>query len=131
MFIPVVSSIVYSIILACDYSPNYKAWLPSKTMRGTIVFFTLAVFLAALLPAIPGADVMADGSTLDCLWTNYMQWKVIYNDPIAYPWVTSMDTACGILKGADAMCWILFLGWLAQSVLYMLAANHAKSFVKE
>lgn len=131
MYIPVISSSIYSIILAFDFSPNYKAWLPSKTMRGTIIFFTVTLFLAAVLPAIPGADVMADGSTLDCLWTNYMQWKVIYNDPITYPWVTSMDTACDILKGADAMCWILCLGWLAQSVLYIRAARNAKSLVKE
>lgn len=118
---------IYSFILAFDFSPNYKAWLPSKTMRSTIIFFTAALLLAALLPAIPGADVMADGSALDCLWTNYMQWKIQFNDPIAYPWVTGMDKACSILKASEGMCWILFLGWLVQSVLYIRAAHQAKS----
>lgn len=118
---------IYSFILAFDFSPNYKAWLPSKTMRSTIIFFTAALLLAALLPAIPGADVMADGSALDCLWTNYMQWKIQFNDPITYPWVTGMDKACSILKASEGMCWILFLGWLVQSVLYIRAAHQAKS----
>ncbi|CAO3614566.1 unnamed protein product [Mucor hiemalis] len=129
MLIPTVSCIIYSIILSFDFSPKYKAWLPSKTMRATIVFFTFAIFLAALLPALPGADVMTDGAALDCAWTNYMQWKVIYNDPVAYPWVTGMDTACSILKAADGVCWVLFLGWLAQSALYLRAAHQAKFVV--
>lgn len=74
---------------------------------------------------------MADGSALDCLWTNYMQWKIIYNDPVAFPWVTGMDKGCTMFKTADAFCWILTVGWIAQSVLYMRAARQAKSFVKE
>ncbi|KAI8643017.1 hypothetical protein BD408DRAFT_442901 [Parasitella parasitica] len=131
MLIPGISATVYSIILAFDSSPKYKAWLPSKTMRGSIIFFAGAVSIAALLPTLPGADVMADGSALDCLWTNYMQWKVIYNDPVAFPWVTGMDKGCSMFKAADAFCWILSIGWIAQAVLYVRAAHHAKSFVKE
>lgn len=131
MFIPTASAFLYSIILAFDFSPNYKAWLPSKTMRGTILFFTAAVFLAALLPVVPGADVMTDDSALSCAWTNYMEWKTIYNAPDIYPWVTRMDTACTIFKAADAFAWILFLGWLAQFVLYIRAAHYAKAFVSK
>lgn len=131
MFIPVISSVVYSAILTFDFSPNYKAWLPSKTMRSTIVFFTVALWFAALLPTVPGADVMTDGSAVNCDWTNYMQWKIQFNDPITYPWVTGMDHACSILKASDGMCWVLFFGWLAQSFLYMRAAHLAKSTVNE
>lgn len=129
MFIPTISAFIYSIILAFDFSPNYKAWLPSKTMRGSVLFFTAALFLAALTPSLPGADVMTDGAALSCAWTNYMEWKTIYNDPNTYPWVTRMDTACTIFKVADAFAWILFLGWLVQLVLYVQAAHRAKAFV--
>ncbi|KAI9473995.1 MAG: hypothetical protein EXX96DRAFT_610842 [Benjaminiella poitrasii] len=131
MFIPTISVIVYSLILAFDSSPKYKAWLPSKTMRSTIVFFTAAVFFAALLPVLPDADVMTDGSSIECLWTNYMQWTTIYNNPIAFPWVTGMEKACSLFKVADAFAWILWLGWLAQSVLYMRAAHQTQSFIKQ
>lgn len=131
MLIPTITCTIYSAILAFDFSPKYKAWSPSKTMQGTILFFTFAIFLAALLPALPGADVMADGAALDCLWTNYMQWKIIYNDPVAFPWITGMDTACSILKAADGLCWVLVLGWFAQSFFYIRAAHQAKSLVKE
>jgi hypothetical protein len=131
MLIPTISATIYSIILACDSSPLYKAWLPSKTMRATIVFFTWAIFMAAILPIVPGADVMADGSAMDCLWTNYMQWNVIFNNPIVYPWVTGMDKACSLFKAAEAFCWILFAGWASLTVLYFKAAREAKSFVNQ
>lgn len=131
MIIPTISAVIYSILLACDSSPLYKAWLPSKTMRGTIVFFTSALFLAALFPVLPGADVMADGAAMDCLWTNYMQWNVIFNDPVAFPWVTGMDKACSLFRAAEAFCWILFLGWASQVVFYFRAAHQAKSFVNQ
>ena len=127
MLIPDIAATVYSIILAFDSSPKYKAWLPSKTMRSTIIFFAASVLIAALLPVLPGADVMADGSAMDCLWTNYMQWKIIYNDPVAFPWVTGMDKGCTIFKAADAFCWILSVGWIVQAVLYMRAARHARA----
>lgn len=131
MLIPTIAATIYSIILACDSSPLYKAWLPSKTMRATIVFFTSAIFMAALLPVVPGADVMTDGSAMDCLWTSYMQWNVQFNNPIAFPWVTGMDTACSLFKASEALCWILFLGWGSQTVLYFKAAHLAKSFVNQ
>jgi hypothetical protein len=86
---------------------------------------TGAVFLAALLPALPGADVMTSGSGLDCAWTNYMQWKVIYNNPDVFTWVTDMDDACTVWKAADGLCWVLFLGWLLEIGLYMRAAKRA------
>lgn len=131
MFIPTISCMIYSAILAFDYSPNYKAWLPSKTLRSTIFFFTAALFLAALMPTLPGGDVMTDGAALDCHWTNYMQWKIQFNDPITFPWVTGMDRACSLFKAADAMCWILFIGWSAQSVLYLRASQKAKSYFEK
>ncbi|KAI8979404.1 hypothetical protein BDF20DRAFT_869314 [Mycotypha africana] len=131
MLITTVSSVLYSIILASDLSPNYKAWLPSKILRSTIFIFTAAVLLAALLPVLPGADVMADGSAMDCLWTNYMQWKVIFNNPVAFPWVTGMDKACTMFRVSEVFCWILSLGWLAESVFYVRSARSAKSFLKE
>jgi hypothetical protein len=125
MFIPVASGVIYSVILGCDFSPNYSAWLPSRTLRSTIALVTGAVFLAALLPALPGADVMTSGSGLDCAWTNYMQWKVIYNNPDVFTWVTDMDDACTVWKAADGLCWVLFLGWLLEIGLYMRAAKRA------
>ncbi|KAI7888018.1 uncharacterized protein EV154DRAFT_566819 [Mucor mucedo] len=131
MLIPTICSMIYSAILAFDSSPNYKAWSPSKTLRSTIIFFTAALWFAALLPAVPGADVMTDGSAMSCNWTNYMQWKIQFNDPITYPWVTGMDNACSILKASDGMCWVLFLGWLLQSYLYMRAAHRARSVLNK
>ncbi|GAA5794852.1 hypothetical protein EDC94DRAFT_591710 [Helicostylum pulchrum] len=131
MLIPTISCMIYSTILAFDPSPKYKTWLPSKTLRFSIIFFAAACFMGALMPALPGGDVMTDGAALDCLWTDYMQWKIQFNDPITYPWVTGMDKACSLLKAADGLCWILSLGWLAQSVLYMRAVQQAKTFVEK
>ncbi|KAI8343799.1 hypothetical protein EDC96DRAFT_329974 [Choanephora cucurbitarum] len=131
MFIPVIGSTVYSMILAFDSSPKYKAWLPSKTMRTTIAFFALTNLLAAMFPVIQGADVMSDGSAIECAWTNYMQWKTIYNAPDIFPWVTKMDQACAIFKACDAFCWILSIGWIVQLFLYVRAARNAKFYVSK
>ncbi|CEG66522.1 hypothetical protein RMATCC62417_03085 [Rhizopus microsporus] len=130
MFIPTITATIYSIILSFDPSPKYKAWSPSRTMQGSIFFFAAALFLAALLPAIPGADVMTDGSALECLWTNYMQWKVQFNNPEVFPWVMAIDDACSMLKASDALCWILFIGWLAQVINYVRSASLAKNYLK-
>ncbi|KAI7907930.1 uncharacterized protein BX663DRAFT_547579 [Cokeromyces recurvatus] len=131
MFIPTISAIIYSLILVFDSSPQYRAWLPSKTMQGTIIFFTVITFLSALLPVLPNIDIMTDRSSIECLWTNYMQWTTIYNNPIAFPWVTGMEKACSLFKIADIFAWILWIGWLAQSVLYLRAAHYAKFFIRQ
>ncbi|KAF7721119.1 hypothetical protein EC973_005383 [Apophysomyces ossiformis] len=125
MFIPAICSVVYSVILAMDPSPQYKAWQPSKTLISSISLFAGTVFLSALLPLLPGADVIAaPDSALQCTWTDYMQWRTIFNNPEIYPWVLNMDKACLMLRVADAFAWILGIGWLALTGLYFRAARH-------
>ncbi|CAO3667918.1 unnamed protein product [Rhizopus stolonifer] len=131
MFIPTITATLYSSVLAFDSSSRYKAWHPSNTMQVSIFFFTVTLLLAALLPEIPGADVMTDGPAIECSWTNYMQWKIIFNNPIAYPWVTSMNDACSIFKTSIAFCWVLFIGWLTQFVYYMRATRCAKTYLEK
>ncbi|KAI9252127.1 hypothetical protein BY458DRAFT_523137 [Sporodiniella umbellata] len=119
MFIPTIAATIYSTILSLDSSPKYKAWLPSKTMQTSVFFVAFITFLAAVLPEIPGADIMVNGSALECTWTDYMQWKIVFNNPIVYPWVTAMDEACAMFKASVAFCYILFLGWLLQAFNYL------------
>lgn len=73
---------------------------------------------------------MTDSSALECLWTNYMQWKVQFNNPEVFPWVMAIDDACSMLKASDALCWILFIGWLAQVINYVRSASLAKNYLK-
>ena len=127
MLIPAVCALVYSIILFCDPSPSYPAWKPCKTFLGSIGCFTAALFLAALLPVLPGADIMtAPESAMTCTWRDYMSWRIIYNNPEAFPWVVKMDAACQQLRAADAMCWILFIGWMSTLVTYVQRARRTK-----
>ncbi|KAG0180310.1 hypothetical protein DFQ29_000929 [Apophysomyces sp. BC1021] len=125
MLIPAVCSVIYSIILALDGSPQYKSWQPSKTLRSSISLFAGTIFLSAVLPLVPGADVITEpDSALQCTWTDYMQWRTIFANPDVYPWVVNMDKACVMLKVADAFAWILCIGWLALVGLYFRAARN-------
>lgn len=127
MLIPAVCALVYSIILFFDPSPSYPAWKPCKTFLGSIACFTASLFLAALLPVLPGADIMtAPESAMTCTWRDYMSWRIIYNNPEAFPWVDKMDAACQQLRAADAMCWILFIGWMSTLVTYIQRARRTK-----
>ncbi|KAI8060084.1 hypothetical protein BC940DRAFT_312931 [Gongronella butleri] len=134
MFIPIVSAIVFAAILALDPSPKYTRWAPSRTLATSVALVCLTLLIAAVLPLIPGADVMtAPDASMDCTWKNYMSWYVIYANPDAFPWVTKMDTACTSFTGAIALNWILAVGWLAATVLYVRksvsrrASQHRKS----
>ncbi|KAI9313212.1 hypothetical protein BX666DRAFT_2030587 [Dichotomocladium elegans] len=87
MFIPVICSSILGAILACDPSPSFKAWKPSKTLISTIGSLAFSLVFAALLPTIPGADIItAPNTALACTWTNYMEWRTIFNNPEIYPW---------------------------------------------
>ncbi|KAI8980255.1 hypothetical protein BDB01DRAFT_851861 [Pilobolus umbonatus] len=119
MLIPVISATIYSLILTFDYSANYQTWKPSKTLRTSIFLLTFALFLASIFPVINGGDLMAEGSSLDCHWADYMQWKVIYGNPDQFPWVTGMDNACHLFRVADGFCWVMTIGWVFVSYLYV------------
>ncbi|CAO3648070.1 unnamed protein product [Cunninghamella blakesleeana] len=120
MFIPVISSIIYSGILAFDPSPQYVfTWQPSKTLTSSIICVSIALLLASLWPLVPGADVMTNpDASIACTWKNYMSWYIIFANPEAFPWVTLMDTACDCFRASVGLCWVLSLGWICQSILY-------------
>ncbi|KAI9322584.1 hypothetical protein BX666DRAFT_1896536 [Dichotomocladium elegans] len=120
MLIPTICSLVYSAILACDPSPSYAVWRPSKTFISTVACYVGAFFLASLLPLLPHADIITTPDpAIACTWADFMTWRVIYNNPDIYPWVTRMDTACQTLKAADAFCWIILLLWTALLIFYI------------
>lgn len=130
MLIPVICSFIYSIILAADPSPQYAGWKPSKTLIGSMICFVFTLFLAALLPAVPGADViLTPDSALSCTWVDFMSWRTIFNAPDLYPWVTTMDTACQCLRAADAFTWILMIFWVLLVISYIRVAKHAPPIV--
>lgn len=120
MLIPASAALGYSLILMCDPSPAYSAWKPSKTLVCSFGFITLTLFLAALLPCLPGADQMTtpDAAML-CTWRDYMSWRTIFNNPDLYPWINDMDTACNCLRAADAFAWILTITWSVTVAVYV------------
>ncbi|KAI9025072.1 hypothetical protein CLU79DRAFT_746148 [Phycomyces nitens] len=119
MLVPAVCTIVFSLILAFDPSPAYSLWKPSKLLLVTIGCFGLSSLLSALLPLVPGADVITTPDpALDCTWTNYMTWKVIFGNIGAFPWVSAMDTACSCFHSADVFAWIVGIVWLGLTGIY-------------
>ncbi|KAL0090473.1 hypothetical protein J3Q64DRAFT_1847305 [Phycomyces blakesleeanus] len=130
MLVPAVCSVVLSLILAFDPSPGYTFWKPSKTLTVTIGCFGIASLMSALLPLVPGADVITTpDSALDCTWTNYMTWKVIFGNIGAFPWVSAMDTACSCFHAADIFAWIIGFVWLGLTGLYCYRIRTAINYV--
>ncbi|ORY91900.1 hypothetical protein BCR43DRAFT_497467 [Syncephalastrum racemosum] len=135
MLIPASAALGYSLILMCDPSPAYSAWKPSKTLIGSFAFITLTLFLAALLPCVPGADKMTTpDSAMMCTWRDYMSWRIMFNNPELYPWINDMDTACNCLRAADAFAWILTITWCITLAVYvrlvLLRRNRPESTAK-
>ncbi|KAI8089146.1 uncharacterized protein BX664DRAFT_332294 [Halteromyces radiatus] len=120
MFIPAITSFVYGIILALDPSPQHPIWIPSKTLSSSIACVAGALLFASIWPVIPGADVMtAPDAAISCSWKDYMSWYTIYADPVAFPWVTSIDTACSCFTASVGLSWIVTLGWACQAFIYL------------
>ncbi|KAI8364752.1 uncharacterized protein BYT42DRAFT_618897 [Radiomyces spectabilis] len=124
MLIPAVTATVYSFILMCDRSSGYEAWRPSRTMVSSIACFAGAVLLAAVFPLIPGADIITQPySSVECSWRDYMVWETIYNNPDVFPWVLDMGKACTCFRASVAFCWLVAVGWIAQTILYWRIAK--------